>query len=173
MLRAHVVCVDVAVQTCGVVAEAALDLGADDRRDLLRRPGRASTAREAVGGCGDVEDLDDDGLSHVAPLYPSRTAPHGADAHAHAAARALLFDDGVPVGSGIGSALDGTIAPSGRPGARGSPGERSHGAVSMANSAIMRPAPLVVALACVLTQIYPMGYTCRNACDADVTHCMP
>jgi hypothetical protein len=51
----------VVVQDAGSVAETVLDLGTDDRRDLLRRPRRASTACPAGGLDGEVVDLDDHG----------------------------------------------------------------------------------------------------------------
>ena len=50
-------------------AEAALDLCGNDRGDLLRRPGRASTAAEAGGLGGKVEHLDgDQGVAHLVGL---------------------------------------------------------------------------------------------------------
>lgn len=67
VLRPDIVRVQVAVEHLGVVAVAALDLGADDCCDLLWRPRRASTSGEAVGGRGNVEYLNDDGFSHVRP----------------------------------------------------------------------------------------------------------
>jgi len=59
---------DVVIEHSGVVAVATLDLSAYDRRDLLRRPGRASSTREALCGGGDVVYLDQDGSGHVALL---------------------------------------------------------------------------------------------------------
>lgn len=64
VLAAHVVRFHVAIQDLSIIAVPALYLGSDDGRDLLRRPGRASTARPAIAAGGYVEDLDNDGLRH-------------------------------------------------------------------------------------------------------------
>jgi hypothetical protein len=47
-----------------LVLEASLEFVAYDGRDLLRRPGRTSTAGETVAGGGDVEHFYDD-LRHL------------------------------------------------------------------------------------------------------------
>jgi hypothetical protein len=59
----------------GRVAEAADDLGADDRGDLLRRPGGPSTTRADVGLTRQVEHLDDYAAHAAHPFIP--TAPNG------------------------------------------------------------------------------------------------
>jgi len=53
---------DVAVLDDDLIVETALDLVADYRRDLLRRPRRASTTREAVAGGRYVEHFDEDAV---------------------------------------------------------------------------------------------------------------
>lgn len=54
------------------LSEAMLDLSPDDRRDLLRRPGRSSSTAEAGRLSGEVEYLDVDGrLGHTGLLCQS------------------------------------------------------------------------------------------------------
>lgn len=50
----------VVIQDVGTIAEPVLHFGADDRSDLLRRPGGASTATPARGLGRIVEDFDGD-----------------------------------------------------------------------------------------------------------------
>jgi hypothetical protein len=68
VLRANAGFVDVVIDDAGVITKSAPELGGDDGGDLLRRPGRASTTGEAVGGTGYVEDLYDDWLGHESVL---------------------------------------------------------------------------------------------------------
>ena len=49
--------VDVSVRNANVIAKAALEFSGNYGCDLLRRPRWASTAREAVRGARNVEDL--------------------------------------------------------------------------------------------------------------------
>jgi hypothetical protein len=78
VVGAHARVVDVAVLDAGFVAKTAVKLSGNDRGDLLRRPRGASTAREAVGCAGNVEDLDDDRLGHgIRPFYLNSMAPIG------------------------------------------------------------------------------------------------
>jgi hypothetical protein len=58
VLGAYVRLVDVEVRHLDVVTVAASELVADDGRDLLRRPRRASTAGETDGRGGDIEYVD-------------------------------------------------------------------------------------------------------------------
>ncbi len=62
----HIGRLGVVVEDLSVVTVTAFELGADDGRDLLRRPRGASSTGEAFGGGGDVEHLDDDGIRHEA-----------------------------------------------------------------------------------------------------------
>jgi hypothetical protein len=64
MVLTRLRCLHVVVQDASVVAVAALQFGADDGRDLLRRPGRASSSREALGTGWDVVNFDDDRTGH-------------------------------------------------------------------------------------------------------------
>jgi len=59
---------DVVIDDVGVITVATFDLRADYRRDLLRRPGRSSAAREALGGVWNVVYLDNDGARHWSSL---------------------------------------------------------------------------------------------------------
>jgi len=59
---------DVVIDDVSVVAVATFDLRSDYRRDLLRRPGRPSAAREALGGGWNVVYLDNDRARHWSSL---------------------------------------------------------------------------------------------------------
>jgi hypothetical protein len=61
----------------GGIPEALLDLGADDRRDLLRRPGWTSTALPARRVCREVEHIDGHHRVSHRFSYPILTAPPG------------------------------------------------------------------------------------------------
>jgi len=105
--RAVLLGLDVVVEDLRIIPEPALDLRANDRRDLLRRPGRSSSPGEAIRRTGDVVDLDNDWLSHgFLPLSDAYGAA-GARPRAHAASGAFLLQYRVPVGAGVKSARDG------------------------------------------------------------------
>jgi len=90
-LTADIGVLSVVVGNDDLIAEAALELFANDGRDLLRRPRGASTAGEARGLRGDVEDVDLDGLGHGVLLQMVESSlaeldcAHGAHADAGAA----------------------------------------------------------------------------------------
>jgi hypothetical protein len=83
------------------VAVALRDFGLDDRRDLLRRPGGASTASPACRIDREVEHLDaDDGLRHDASSFAeTRRGPvvpgTGARTRSSVATRALYTPTGI------------------------------------------------------------------------------
>jgi hypothetical protein len=60
----HLGATGVVIQNTGQLAEPVLYLGANDRGDLLRRPGGASTAAAVRSLGGEVEDLDGDWIRH-------------------------------------------------------------------------------------------------------------
>jgi hypothetical protein len=68
VLRADVRSSDVVVVDSRVLAVAPLQLGSDDGRDLLRRPRRASTTRQACRLLWPIEDFDENGCRHVSLL---------------------------------------------------------------------------------------------------------
>lgn len=83
------------------VTEPVLDLGTDDGRDLLRRPGRTSTTTPAGGLNREVVHLDVDyGLGHCVSLDDVDGAG-GAVQRADRAAGTTRFVDGVTVGARI------------------------------------------------------------------------
>ncbi|MDZ4179474.1 MAG: hypothetical protein U1E29_09620, partial [Coriobacteriia bacterium] len=60
---------NIVIGDAGGIAEPTLNLLGDDARDLLRRPGRASSTAETGGMRGHIENLNVDGVigSHKAP----------------------------------------------------------------------------------------------------------
>lgn len=87
---------DVVVAHVNDVGVAAGQFLADDGGDLLRRPGRASTARETAGDCGDVEDVYGYGWIHlVINLGLVLNGAHGACHQASTARGALVGIDGI------------------------------------------------------------------------------
>lgn len=112
VLGTHVILRRVQIRYANGLAEPALEFRADDRGDLLRRPGGASTAAEARRVGGHVEDLDSHPwLSHQESpslgVLGRGYRPAGAHSNTDAAPRAELVANGVPVGTGIGTAGEG------------------------------------------------------------------
>jgi len=68
VVRSVFSCLDVVVDDVRVVAVATLDFRANNRRDLLRRPGRSSSPGEALGGAGNIVYLHDDRARHGSSL---------------------------------------------------------------------------------------------------------
>jgi hypothetical protein len=67
VLSAYILARDIEVVDTGAITEPSLHLGADDGRDLLRRPRRTSTVAAACGLGRQIEHLDENG-PHGSPI---------------------------------------------------------------------------------------------------------
>ena len=109
MLSHHFRATRVVIGDLSAVAVAVLDLGTDDGSDLLRRPGRTSTATEARRLCREVEDLNGN-LGHSRSLSDAYRAA-GTEPGAHSTSDALGLINRITVRSRIRATGEGHDGP--------------------------------------------------------------